>query len=49
MGEIIWPDGPVEGEEDEYDTWAGFPRMWYAPLDWIDYTQSKFFTNDYQL
>ena len=34
---------------DSYkDTWSDYPRMWYAPLDWIDFTQSKYFSNDYQ-
>jgi hypothetical protein len=51
IGDDLWPDGPPDDLEDlkSYETWAGLPRMWYAPLDWIDYTKSGFFTNEYSL
>ena len=48
IGQKVWPNGPSEEEEDDYSTWAEYPRMWYAPLDWIDFTKSGFFSDAYQ-
>ena len=51
FGDLYWPDGPPsdldENELDQYNQWSGFSRQWYAPLNWIDYTQSQYFTKEY--
>ena len=51
IGDKLWPDGAPEDEEElaKFNTWAGYSRIWYAPLDWIDFTLSGFFTLEYTL
>ena len=38
----------TQGNADKFDQF-GTPSTWYPPLDWINYVDSRLFTEEYDL
>ena len=37
FSEYYWPEDDPQ-DVSEYEKWAGRPTYWYAPLDWINFS-----------